>query len=260
MGSGAPVPMSQVRTGPRPPRWQLRHGGNRLVPPPPTASTAKGGNVGVAVRCGAGGGRAPANPRAQRPATSHGGERRRRSIGNSEPSSPSRKLGGLSERLVIDHGAAPGNEGGDNGGGGAPILGKYTMVRSANAAMPSASVGSTAGERRQVLHHTVKHQQQESQQLPAPQRTRRPSTAGPSAGAVRTATANNNNAHSGGGRGDSSPVRTPPPPPHHHSIGRGHLSLGSVWFTEASAASAAALRITHRVARSLQCAPAVCNR
>ena len=216
MGSGAPMPLSAVRAGGRPPRWQLRHGGNRLIPPPPTASSAAAAAAannnnllggGLAVRCGvrsSGLARQQQQQQAQqpqRPATSHGEEGRRRHAtadddvgrggGGGGGGQMARTLGGLSERLVIEQ---PGN----NSGGGVP---KYTMVRSADAAMPVSSaqlaepsgLGGSSGpldRRRQQQQQ----QQQQQQRLPLRQSTngggaggpmmqaerpRRPSTAGP---------------------------------------------------------------------------------
>ena len=60
----------------RPPRWQLRHGGNRLIPPG-GAAPAPPAHLGVTVRCG-GPGRSVQS--AARPSTSHGTENRRPSV------------------------------------------------------------------------------------------------------------------------------------------------------------------------------------
>ena len=185
MGSGAPMSMANIRAGGRPPRWQLRHGGNRLIPPPPTSSAAAAAAAnsnsilqgGVAVRCGV---RSSAmSSRAhqhQRPATSHGDDgRRRRQV--------------LSECLGINYSANSDRA--------------VCAVRSADEAVvpmlgapTAASAGNAALERRRHLQqHLTQPEQQQKLLLRRqpihggygasggpnlqPERPRRPSTAGP---------------------------------------------------------------------------------
>ncbi len=218
MGSGAPMSMANIRAGGRPPRWQLRHGGNRLIPPPPTTSAAAAAAAnscnlfqgGVAVRCGVRSSAMPSRAQQhQRPATSHGEDGRRRHVMHQSTDDASGRGGaaghshthrladaGLSTSLVIDHSA----------NGDRVVTTKY-MVRSADAAVPlsysstaahtqgpTASVSNTALERRRQLQQQQAHTEQHSlRRQPLyggsgngsggpnmqSERPRRPSTAGP---------------------------------------------------------------------------------
>ncbi len=155
MGSGAPISMANIRAGGRPPRWQLRHGGNRLIPPPPTTSAAAAAAAncsnlfqgGVAVRCGVRSSAiASRAQKHQRPVTSHGEDVRRRHPmhqSNDETSGRGGPAGhshahrradvGLSERSVIDYSAT----------GDRVITTKY-MSCSADAAVPLSYTSATA--------------------------------------------------------------------------------------------------------------------
>ena len=218
MGSGAPMSMAKIRAGGRPPRWQLRHGGNRLIPPPPTSSApaaaAANSNsilqAGVAVRCGVRSSAMPSRAhRHQRPATSHGddGWRHHEMHQSADDANGRASLAGhihansgladavLSECVAINHSAV-----GDRA---------VCAVRSADAAVPmsfaptTTSAGNAAlQQRRQLQQHLAQPEQQQKlllrrqpihggygnnggPNLQPEQRPRRPSTAGPAVQSMR---------------------------------------------------------------------------